>query len=666
MTQPLTGERSRAESLAELYDRHAAGLFAYSADQLGDLGSATDVLATVLTGAAASAPPRAALYGYARREIRRRDVVYAPPAADPLTDPASALVERALRELRPHQREVLVLSEVCGLDRAELAWALDVAPDTAQELLMNAAHRYRRLLAAALSATVGRAPRPVADVYGALQVAPLRDVLGRLPWPTPPAALRVRFAGSRTAGAAPLFVRPRWPVPPEWPLPLNDVRDPATTTGVFPAELLAPPAPGHRAAHEATTAPMPKVRDPLAPTDTGRPGGRAAGGGTWSWQEFSTGAWQPFPATTPGPHTAPGGPSARPGGLFSAPGDPPAPVEPGEQPFYLPRSVPADVLDDEPETQELPAITDAPSPGHSGSVAHRLGSLFTPREQAASRQRAAEPVYRMPSTPAPTAPQHRTSSRDFAAARDLVRPQDLPVSRSLAPSRYFSPSPDGSVPSEAASGGKAERRSAMSRLMDSRTTRRRAAEPASDLDGSGRDGSAARVRPDSRLPFAAPAGGPDSQLPGAAPAGRSASSAAGGQAGGAERGGHATGVAEADASKAGADGREAEADARKAEADARKAEADARKAAAADRWAGAFEAPARRSAARSATKQSAKQSSKQAVKPARPARKGGAAPRGRKPRKDRHHDWAWEAIGFLVCVAIAMVVFFAMPTVFGF
>lgn len=202
--------------------------------------------------------------------------------------------------------------------------------------------------------------------------------------------------------------------------------------------------------------------------------------------------------------------------------------------------------------------------------------------------------------------------------------------------------------------------------MDSRTTRRRAAEPASDLDGSGRDGSAARVRPDSRLPFAAPAGGPDSQLPGAAPAGRSASSAAGGQAGGAERGGHATGVAEADASKAGADGREAEADARKAEADARKAEADARKAAAADRWAGAFEAPARRSAARSATKQSAKQSSKQAVKPARPARKGGAAPRGRKPRKDRHHDWAWEAIGFLVCVAIAMVVFFAMPTVFGF
>ena len=39
----------------------------------------------------------AALYAFARHEIHRRDVVYAPPAVDPLIDPASALVER--REL---------------------------------------------------------------------------------------------------------------------------------------------------------------------------------------------------------------------------------------------------------------------------------------------------------------------------------------------------------------------------------------------------------------------------------------------------------------------------------------------------------------------------------------------------------------------------------------
>ncbi|WP_433433880.1 hypothetical protein [Nonomuraea sp. CA-141351] len=30
-------------------------------------------------------------------------------------------------------------------------------------------------------------------------------------------------------------------------------------------------------------------------------------------------------------------------------------------------------------------------------------------------------------------------------------------------------------------------------------------------------------------------------------------------------------------------------------------------------------------------------------------------------RKDRHFDWAWEAVGFLICVAIAMIVFFSVP-----
>ncbi|WP_101787832.1 RNA polymerase sigma factor [Nonomuraea indica] len=620
MTQPLTGERSRAESLAELYDRHAAGLFAYCADQLGDQGAAADVLATVLTGAAASAPPRAALYAYARRELRRRDVVYAPPSADPLTDPASALVERALRELRPHQREVLVLSEVCGLDRAELAWALDVAPDTAQELLMNAARRYRRLLGAALAATRGRAPRSVADVYGALEVAPLRDVLGRLSWPSPPAALRVHFAGSRTAPAAPLFVRPRWPVPPQWPLPLNDLRDPATTTGVFPADLLTPPAPDHRAPHEAATAPMPKVRDPLAPTDTkGRPGG--SGTSSWSWQEFSTGAWQPFPApsATPGDAQAQGRPSATPGDV-TAQGRPSATAgerafrsstgrAPVERPFYLPRPIPADVLDDEPETLELPAVTDVAAhadPGHAGRA--RPGSLFTPREQATPPQRAAEPVYRMPVMPAPTGPQDLsappggpaarggTAFQDLAATPDPTASRESTASRGLAPSRYFSPAP---------------------------------------------------VAPS----------------PQAAPEGK------------AEQDGHATGAARA----------------------------DERKADALDRWAGAFEAPARRSAARSATRPSARKAGERAgdrsgeqagdrsgeqsrgrtgersarrpggrmpgrsAEPGRPARKGGAAgPRGRRPRRDRHHDWAWEAIGFLVCVAIAMAVFFSTPSVFGF
>ncbi|TDD35091.1 sigma-70 family RNA polymerase sigma factor, partial [Nonomuraea terrae] len=260
MTQPITDQRPRAELIAELYDLHAAGMFAYCADQLGDLGSASDVLAAVFSRVPAVAPPRAALYAFARREIHRRDVLYSPPAVDPLTDPATALVERALRELRPHQREVLVLCAVCELSTEELAWVLGVASDTAEELVMSAGQRFRQSLGAALASTGPRLPKPVADVFGALAVAPLPDVLGRLPWPQPPGALRIHFAGSRTAAPGPLFVKPRWPSPPVWPQPPAK-SDPATSTVIFPAELMTPPSGDRTATHEATTAPMPKYRD---------------------------------------------------------------------------------------------------------------------------------------------------------------------------------------------------------------------------------------------------------------------------------------------------------------------------------------------------------------------------------------------------------------------
>jgi hypothetical protein len=36
-----------------------------------------------------------------------------------------------------------------------------------------------------------------------------------------------------------------------------------------------------------------------------------------------------------------------------------------------------------------------------------------------------------------------------------------------------------------------------------------------------------------------------------------------------------------------------------------------------------------------------------------------------KPVKDveRHHDWLWELVGFVICVAIALIVFFAVPMI---
>ncbi|NUR92536.1 MAG: hypothetical protein HOY71_51405, partial [Nonomuraea sp.] len=49
-------------------------------------------------------------------------------------------------------------------------------------------------------------------------------------------------------------------------------------------------------------------------------------------------------------------------------------------------------------------------------------------------------------------------------------------------------------------------------------------------------------------------------------------------------------------------------------------------------------------------------------------RKTGARPSGKKKKKrrrERHHDWAWELIGFLICVAIAMIVFFSVPMFMG-
>ena len=259
MTPSLIDRRPRSELVAELYDRHAAGLFAYCHDQLGDPAAASDALACVLANVPDVEPPRAALYALARREIYRRDVTYVFPSVDASADPATAMVERVVRDIRPHQREVLLLSAVCGLDTAELAQVLDVAADTAEQLVVSARHRFTHSLAAALSATrSGTAVPPrAAEAYDALSVTPTEESLGRLPWRVPPPALRGRILSSLPEEPVPATADRQWPTTPRWPLPLAEP-NPFTD----PAEELRRSKGRRKSKHEATTGPMPKLRAP--------------------------------------------------------------------------------------------------------------------------------------------------------------------------------------------------------------------------------------------------------------------------------------------------------------------------------------------------------------------------------------------------------------------
>ncbi|MGW4641483.1 hypothetical protein ACWEN6_23385 [Sphaerisporangium sp. NPDC004334] len=307
MTPSLIDRRPRGELVAELYDRHAAGLFAYCHDQLGDTASAANTLVAVLTGVPAIEPPRAALYALARREIYRRDVAYSFPSVDPAADPVTALVERVVREVRPHQREVLLLSAVCGLDTVELAWVLDVAADTAEQLMISARHRFARSLASAVSsARATTASARLAAEYEVLGVAPAEESLGRLPWRTPSPSLRTRVLAAVPEEPAPDTAKAsarapqqkRWPTTPRWPLPLAEP-NPVTNAGVFPAPELTPPASGRRSKHEATTEPMPRLRG------ASRPAGKPA--------RASRSRFRATDAPTPSSTHAPSGPADAPG-----------------------------------------------------------------------------------------------------------------------------------------------------------------------------------------------------------------------------------------------------------------------------------------------------------------------------------------------------------------
>ncbi|MFG1974610.1 hypothetical protein ACGFJC_35225 [Nonomuraea fuscirosea] len=596
MSQPLTDQRQRAELIAELYDLYAAGLFAYCADQLGDLGSASDVLVTVLTSVPATVPPRAAIYAFARREIHRRDITYSPPAVDPLIDPATALVERSLRELRPHHREVLVLCAVCGLSKSELAWVLNVAPDTAEELAVGAGHRFRRALGAALASAGARLPKPVADVFGALKVAPLNDVLGRLPWPQPPGAVRIHFAGSRTAAPGPMFVKPRWPSPPVWPQPLAEA-DPATSTVIFPQELLTPPGSAQVSPLEETTTPMPKLGRRTPPSDM--------------TLRDPLGSTRPFRDVLDSPGMFG---DALSGNRLPAPG--PGAAEP-ERPFFMapPEASAADPF----VTGDVILPKDAPDPYMTGDVlVHRGPERVAPQPE--EFRQPPTPLFQRTSPPDEAAPlfQPRAKPATGATAEPALRPFAGPATGSDA-RPFAGPATGPDVrPSAGRAGWPAD-------VLDDGPAqgflRGPAAKPATRSAAAPADGSAARSAGAPALrPVAKPVAKPATR-PAAKPAGKPA-----GKPG------------------------------------AKPAEEPV------------YRLPGRRDEPR--PEQPRRETPKRpesllAPRPvrARPVPKrrpdNGRPPKMVRRKKDHHYDWIWEAVGFLLCVAIAMIVFFSMPIFTG-
>ncbi|SDH76648.1 DNA-directed RNA polymerase specialized sigma subunit, sigma24 family [Sinosporangium album] len=448
MAHPLTGRRSRGDLIAELYDRHGTGLFAYCLDQLGDPDTAAEALLAVFANLPPAEPPRASLYAAARREILRRDVVRAPTTVDPLADPANALVERTLAELRPHQREVLLLTIVCGLTTGELGWVLDVASDTADELTLSACHSFTQAVTAALTsaAATPRLPQRVAEIYGALGVASIRDTLACLPWSAPPAYLRAELlralggsavgdraawgsaAGGSAAGhggvggtrpAAPfpprssVYVKSLWPTTAVWPLPLSD-NDPATSTALFPADLVIPPPFPRAFRHDAATEPLPRYteRDPLG----------------YRRHQPAPRARHRKPDPLPDPvGWAPVG--SAPVGSAPVGSDTPGPG----RPFVLSAPVPADVLDAPDSAAPPPGV--APS-GRAAPSA----SLFTPPVYILPPQEHELAAAQSPSAPdntsaharhtAPGAPSAATApgprAAEEAAAKDGAAEQVRP------------------------------------------------------------------------------------------------------------------------------------------------------------------------------------------------------------------------------------------------
>ncbi len=168
MLHPLSGSRLGDDQLAELYAAHRLGLVRLAILLVDDLASAEDVVQDAFASFAARGrlrDPGAAL-GYlrvsvvngSRSALRRRRTAraYSPPHdVEPDGPDARAVLSeehrevlRAVDQLPPRQREVLVLRYWSGLSEAEIATALDISRGTVKSTASRALAALEKILPA--------------------------------------------------------------------------------------------------------------------------------------------------------------------------------------------------------------------------------------------------------------------------------------------------------------------------------------------------------------------------------------------------------------------------------------------------------------------------------------------------------------------------------------
>jgi len=141
MLRAAAGEK---DAVGPLFDRHADGLYAYFMHLLGDRATALDLVQTVFerilrysTSFRAEASFRTWMFQIARNvqhthfrrraAIRQREEAWAEavqPDPSPEEETQLRVLERALRDLPPDKREILLLAKYSGLRYCEIAGLL--------------------------------------------------------------------------------------------------------------------------------------------------------------------------------------------------------------------------------------------------------------------------------------------------------------------------------------------------------------------------------------------------------------------------------------------------------------------------------------------------------------------------------------------------------------